>query len=168
MEDVQEDEQQPPAAQTKQSEKALKKLYKCKIKGCQHAPFMNKHSLATNLMVVHKKEGSKWQIYGKVMSKHHISGHLDKHTLSKRFQCRERLSRNVVCDKNYKQKSASIRHLKEKHSGKCIEAANVVIRSEEQVRYETAGDYELEEEDEEQRAEQINALVEDFREVVYQ
>ena len=33
--------------------------------------------------------------------------------------------------------------------------------------YETAGDYELEEEDKQQRIEQINALIEDFGEVVY-
>ena len=165
---MQRDEQQTPATQTKQSEKALNKLYKCKIKGCQHAPFMNKHSLATHLTMVHKKEELKCQICGKVMSKYHISGHLDKHTWSKRLQCKERLSRNVVYDKNYKQKSTLIRHLKEKHGGKSIEAANVVIRSEKQIRYETAGDYELEEEDEEQREEQINALVEDLGEVVYQ
>ena len=42
-----------------------------------------------------------------------------------------------------------------------------IDKLEKQVRYETAGDYKLEE-DEEQRTQQINALVEDFGEVVYQ
>ena len=102
------------------------------------------------------------------MSKYHISGHLDRHTLTKRFQCREKLSRNVVCDRGYKQKSVLIRHLKEKHGSKSLEVANVFITSEKQVSYETAGDYELEEEEEELRAEQVNALVDDFGEIIYQ
>ena len=64
------------------------------------------------------------------MSKYHISHQLDKQTLIKRFQCREKLSRNVVCDRSYKQKSALIRHLKEKHEGKSLEVADVFIASE--------------------------------------
>ena len=129
---------------------------------------MNKHSLATHLTVVHKKEGSKCQICGKVMSKYHLSGHLDKHILTKRFQCREKLSRNVFCESSYKQKSALRRHLRQKHEGKSLEVASVEIRGEEQVTYETSSDYEIEEEDEEFRAGQIDALVEDFGEIIYQ
>ena len=143
-------------------------MYKCKIKECNQAPFTNKHSLATHLMVTHKKEGSKCQICGKVMSKYHLSGHLDHHTLTKRFQCKEKLPRGVVCERSYKQKSALIRHLRDKQRVKSLQSAIVNIASVKKVHYETAGDYEVEEKEEELRAEQVNELVGEFGEIIYQ
>ena len=143
---------QRTSKETEEPETPQKKMYKCKIKGCNHAPFTNKHSLATHLMVTHKKEGSKYQICGKVMSKYHLSGHLDCHTLTKRFQCKEKLPRGVVCKRSYKEKSALIRHLRDKHMVQSLQGANVKITSIKKVDYETAGEYELEEEKEELRA----------------
>ena len=80
-------------------------------------------------MVTHKKEGSKCQICGKVMSKYHLSCHLNHHTLTKRFQCKKKLPRGVVCERSYKQKSALIRHLRDKHRVKSLQGANVKIAS---------------------------------------
>ena len=121
--------------------------------------------MATHLMVTHKQEGSKCQICGKVMSKYHMSDHLDHHSLSKRFQCKEKLPGGAVCERSYKQKSALVRHLKEKHQ-KSLQSAHVHIKK--NVQYETTGDYQDIEGEERMRAEQINHLVGEYGEVVYQ
>ena len=67
------------------------------------------------------------------MSKYRISGHLDTHTLTKRFQYREQWSRNVVHERSYKKRSALIRHLREKQGKKSLEISSVEIRGEEKV-----------------------------------
>ena len=126
LEDVKLGQVGATATQTRRGEAARKKMYKCRIPGCDHTPFINKHSLVTHLMVTHKKEGSKCQICGKVMSKYHMSGHLDHHSLSKRFQCKEKFPGGAVCERSYKQKSALVRHLKEKHQ-KSLQSARVHI-----------------------------------------
>ena len=73
--------------------------------GCDHDPFKIKHALATHLLVFHEKKGSMCQICGKVMSKYHLSGHMDKHCITKRFECHEQSRKNVKCTK------ASIKNL---------------------------------------------------------
>ena len=99
------------------------------------------------------------------MSKYHMSGHLDHQSLSKRFQCKEKLPGGTVCERSYKQKSALVRHLKEKHQ-KSLQSAHVHIYK--NVRYETTGDYQDIEGEERMRAEQINHLVGEYEEVIYQ
>ena len=131
---------------------------KCKIKGCEHAPFTNKHSLATHIIVTHKKKGTKCHFCNKIMSKYHLHGHLDCHTLTKRFQCKQKLPRGGVCGRSYKQKSALIRHLREKHGVRTLEGANVKFTLEKQVDYETSGDFEIEEKILEMRVEQVNSF----------
>ena len=101
------------------------------------------------------------------MSKYHLRGHLDHHPCTKRFQCKQKLPRGGVCERSYKQKSALIRHLREKHGVRTLEGANVKITSEKQVDYETSGDFEIEEEILEMRVEQVNSLARDFGEIIY-
>ena len=51
---------------------------------------------------------------------------------------------------------------------KSLQGANVKIASVKKVHYETTGDYEVEEKEEELRAEQDNELVGEFGEIIYQ
>ena len=69
----------------------------------------------------------------------------------------------AVCERSYKQKSALVRHLKEKHH-KSLEVARVNIQK--NVQYETSGDYH--EDEEGMRVEQINELVGEYGKVIYQ
>ena len=94
-----------------------------------------------------------------------MSSHLDRHSLSKRFQCKEKLPGGVVCERSHKQKSALVRHLKEKHQ-KSLQSARVHILK--NVRYETTDDYQDIEGEEGMRTQQINHLVGEYREVIYQ
>ena len=146
---VQLDQGKATATATGGSHKVIKKMYKC-------------------AMITHKKEGSKYQICGKVISKYHISSHMDKHTLSNRFQCKEKISKGVTCNKSYKQKSALIRHLSTKHNKSSLEVARVVIKEKKDVVYETPGDYYYITETQQEKADNINALVEMFGEELYQ
>ena len=110
--------------------------------------------------------GSKCPICSKVMSKYHIAQHLDRHTLAKRFQCKQKLPRGDVCERSYKQKSALVCHLREKHNIKSIESAKIKIVEGKRVGYETLGHYEVEVEEMELRWEQVNSLVEKYGEVI--
>ena len=159
-------EEEEEACRPPAPSKLRKMLYMCKVKGCDHAPFTNKHSLATHVIVTHKKEGSKCHINGKMMSKYHFPQHFDHHNLNKRFQCKQKLPGGDVCGRSYKQKSALIRCLREKHHIMSIESAHVKITSGQKVGYETAWDFEVEEEELELRMEQVNALVRDFGEII--
>ena len=75
------------------------------------------------------------------MSKYHLSGHMDKHSTKKRFECHEKILKNLKCKKAYKQKSALVRHMLEKHGKKNIESANVKILDEKEAEYETTGEF---------------------------
>ena len=69
-------------------------------------------------------------ISGHIMSKHHLVQHMDKHCITKRFECHEKIGKNAICKKASKQKSALIRHLIEKHNKSNIELANIKIKDE--------------------------------------
>ena len=102
------------------------------------------------------------------MSKYHLSGHLDKHSLTHRYLCREKIAKGVNCNKSYKQKLALIRHLFAKHHKSSLEAGRVVIREEEDVVYETVGDYNYVAESQLEKADMINDLVETYGEEIYE
>ena len=136
---MQEKKNTPTAMQ--QGEKQVKK-YKCRVKECKHDPFQTKHALARHLLVFHKKMGSMCDICGDIMSKHHLAQQMDKHYITKRFECNEKIGKNATCKKAYKQKSTLIRHIIEKHNKNNIEVANIKIRHESEVVYETSVDYE--------------------------
>ena len=76
------------------------------------------------------------------------------------------MPRGDVCERSYKQKSALVRHLREKHNIKSIEAAHIKIMEGKRVGYETSGDYAVEVEEMELRVEQVNSLVEKYGEVI--
>ena len=77
-----------------------------------------------------------------------------------------KVARGDVCGRSYKQKSALIRHFREKHHIMSIESAHVKITSGQKVGYGTAWDFEIEEEELELRMEQVNALERDFGEII--
>ena len=102
------------------------------------------------------------------MSKYHLAQHLDCHTLAKRFQCKHKLPRGDVCGRSCKQKSALIRHIREKHYIKSIESAQVKITSGKKAGYQMSGDYEVEAEELDLRVEQENTLVGKYGEIIYE
>ena len=102
------------------------------------------------------------------MSKYQISGHLDKHALTHRYLCKEKITKGANCNKSYKQKSALIHHLSTKHHKSSLEAARVVIREEKDVIYETAKDYNYVPETQLEKADMINDLVETYGEEIYE
>ena len=148
-------------------QKALQKKYKCRIQGCTHPAFKTRHSLATHLKVYHKKQGSKCCICSKIMSKYHLAGHLDKHTLSQRHFCKEQIGK-VNCNKSYQQKSALICHLLEKCYKSSQKTANVFIKGERDVAYELAKEYKYVAGSIQEKAEMINQLVESYGEEIYE
>ena len=75
--------QRKDRVETQQQDQPMKKKYKCRIQGCDYQPFQMKHSLVTHLLVFHEQKGSMCQICGKMMSKYHLSGHMDKHSTKK-------------------------------------------------------------------------------------
>ena len=93
---------------------------------------------------------------------------MDKHCITKRFECHEKISKNLKCQKVYKQNSTLSRHMAEKHGKKSIEVANVKILDETLPEYETAGDFEYLEEMQTLRMETINELTEQFEKVIYE
>ena len=74
----------------------------------------------------------------------------------------------MTCERNYKPKSALIRHLNAKYPGKTINSANVVIRGEKEIVYESAKDYKYVATAQQEKADTINMLVETFGEIIYQ
>ena len=142
-----------------QGGKPMKKKYKCMVHGCDHDTFQTKHALATHLLVFHEKKRSLCQI-----CKYHLFGNMDKHCVTKRFEYHEKISKNVKCTKAYKQKSALLWHVAEKHGKKSIEVANVKIIDKAQAVYETTRDFKYLSEEQALRMEIINELVEQFGE----
>ena len=100
-------------------------------------------------------------ICGHIMSKHHLAQHMDKHCITKRFECHEKIGKNVTC-----KKSALIRHLIEKHNKSNIELADIKIKEESEVVYETSVDCEEIAEQQSMRNESVNTLVEEYGEEI--
>ena len=109
-----------------------------------------------------------FDICGHIMSKHHLAQHMDKHCITKRFECHEKIGKNATCKKAYKQKSTLIRHLIEKHNKSNTELANIKIKDESEVVYETSADYEEITEQQSMKNETVKVLVEEFGEEIYQ
>ena len=91
-----------------------------------------------------------------------MAGHMDKHCLSNKFQCKESVGKGV-CTKSYKQKSALCHHLAGKHN-KTLESAKIKILGKDEVVYESKDLYKRADED---RADTTNELINEFREEVY-
>ena len=102
------------------------------------------------------------------MSKHHLAQHMDKHCITKRFEYHKEIGKNATCKKAYKQKSTLITHLIEKLNKSNFELANIIIRDESEVVYETSVDYEEIAEEQFMRNETVNTLVEQFGEEIYE
>ena len=104
--------QQPPAkttsstctksqvASTDDSARVLKQKFRCKVKGCNHAPFTIQYGLAQHIVTKHEKQGSICAICGCIMSEHYLEGHFDTHRLSNRYICKEKRD-GEVCNKDY-------------------------------------------------------------------
>ena len=108
--------------------------YKCKK--CDHTPFQMKYGLAKHVSVKHKSQGAKCKICGKNMLHYHLPDHMDSHSLTDRYICKEKVKgRGVVCNKGYKKKSAIQRHLKNDHKGKALGSANVEIKDVNELEY---------------------------------
>ena len=76
--------------------------------------------------------------------------------------------KNATCKKLYKQKSTLIRHLIEKHKKSNTESANIKIKDESEIVYETSVDYEELSEQQCMRNETVNNLAEEYGEEMYE
>ena len=72
-----------------------------------------------------------------------------------------------MCNKGYKQKSAIRQHLKNDHKGKQLISANVEIKDVNELEYEMKEDYEVDEEERELAADEVNKLVDEWGQEVY-
>ena len=116
----------------------MKKIYKCSK--CTHPPFQTKYSLAIYISVKYESERS--AICLERMSLHHLAGHKDKHTITDRYHCKEKVSgTGKICTKSFKQKSGVLQHLKQAHKGKSFEAANLNIIDKKDLKYISKEDY---------------------------
>ena len=99
------------------------------------------------------------------MSRHHLAGHLDKHTLSHRYVCKEKAGKKIF-NKNYQQKSSMVCHLLEKHCKSSLKSADVFVKGERDIDYEPPGKYKNR--SKENKAEMINQLILNYGEEVYE
>ena len=144
----------------------MKKVYKCSK--CTHPPFKTKYSLAEHISVKHEVKGAQCDIYLERMSSHHLAGHKDKHTITDRYHCKEKVpSTGKICTKSFKQKSGIVQHLKLAHKGKSFTAANLNIIDSKDLQYESREDYAWDHEVRGMAAEEVNKLVDTYREEIY-
>ena len=142
----------------------LKKKYKCMK--CSHPPFLTKYGLAEHVNIKHQSKGIACDIYGNLMSVHHLEDHKDHHAVSNRYICEEMNKKTgKICLAGYKQKSGILRHIKNVH-GKTMKKAKVKIIDRSEIEYESREDYEVGKRARHMTAKNINMLVEQFREEV--
>ena len=140
--------------------------YKC-VK-CDHTHFKMKYGLAKHVSVNHKSHGARCNICGKNMLHYHLPDHMDSHSLMDRYICKEKVKRSgSVCNKGYKQKFSIRQHLKNDHKGKPLMSANVEIKDVNELEYEMKEDYEVDEEERELTADEVNKLVDEWGQEVY-
>ena len=124
-----------------------------------------KYGLACNVSIKHKDKGVQCEICSKSMLSYHLPNHKDLHVLFNRYICKERSKKlGAECGKGYKQKSAIMPHLKTDHKGKSLPSAKVQIIDRSKMQYETKDDYQVEEDEKEMAAEEVNRLVDEWGE----
>ena len=120
------------------------------------------------MSIKHKSQGARCKIYGKNVLHYHLPDHMDSHSLMDRYICKEKVKRSgSVCNKGYKQKSAIRWHLKNDHKEKALRSANVEIKDVNELEYEMKEDYEVDEEERELAADEMNTLVDEWGQEVY-
>ena len=144
----------------------MKKIYKCSK--CPHPPFHTKYSLAVHISVKHEVKGAQCDTCLQRMSSHHLAGHKDKHTITDRYHCKEKVpGAGKICTKSLKQKSGVLQHLKQAHKGKSFAAANLNIIDKKDLKYISREDYAWDHEVKGMMAEEVNTSVDTHREEIY-
>ena len=144
----------------------MKKIYKCSK--CTHPPFQTKYSLAIHISIKHEAKGAQCDICSERMSSHHLAGHKDKHTITDRYHCKEKVpGTGKICTKSFKQKSGVLQHLKQTHKGKLFAATNLNIIYKKDLKHISREDYAWDHEVKVMTAEEVNKLVNTHGEEIY-
>ena len=144
----------------------MKKIYKCSK--CTHPPFQTKYSLAIHISIKHEAKGAQCDLCLERMSSHHLAGHKDKHTITDRYHCKEKVSGDgKICTKSFKQKSGVLQHIKQAHKGKSFAAANLNIIDKKDLKYISREDYAQDHEVKGMTAEEVNKLVDTHGKEIY-
>ena len=144
----------------------MKRVYKCSK--CTHPPFQTKYSLAGHMSVKHEAKRVQCDTCLERMSSHHLASHKDKHTITDRYHCKEKvLGTGKICTKSFKQKSGMLLHLKQAHKGKSFTAANLNIIDRKDLQYISREDYVWDHEVKGMAAEKVNKLLDTYGEEIY-